>query len=35
MEEFDWKWLNEVEGQIPYQVEVPNEYSALETAGVQ
>jgi hypothetical protein len=31
MEEFDWKWLNEVEVQKQrYQVEVPNEYSALE-----
>jgi hypothetical protein len=31
MEEFYWKWLNEVEGQKRCQVEVPNEYSALET----
>jgi hypothetical protein len=30
MEKFDWKWLNEVEVQKRYQVEVPNDYSALE-----
>jgi hypothetical protein len=30
MEEFDWKWFNEVEVQKRYQVEVPNEDSALE-----
>jgi hypothetical protein len=30
MEELDWKWLNEVEVQKRYQVEVPNEYSAME-----